>query len=261
MQRSCRPAIGLVAALAGLVFLTVPSASAQVLGGGGYAPAPDPAVANMQSRLDALESDLRKAVGRVEQLGFDLTKARQTAESANAGRLEDEKTIASLTERVNALEALAHGDTAAASNVASGPAEATVNLSAGGAIGLAQPSAPPVDASQLAGDEAGLFEQAKTFMLVPNYPSAQAAFAAFLKKYPKSENASEAQYMMAESMLYQNDYADAADAYGKMLKSYPKSLARAGKPGQAGAGDAADGQEARGVQGAGPAIQQLPEGR
>lgn len=223
MQRSCRPVIGLAAALAGLAFLGTAPASGQVLGGGGYAPAPDPAVASMQSRLDALESDLRKATGRIEQLGFDLTKARQTADAANAARLEDEKTIAALTDRVNALEALAHGDTAAASGVASGPAEATVNLSAGGAVALAPPSTPPVDTSQLPDDEAGLLAQAKTFMLVPDYPSAQAAFATFLKKYPKSDNASEAQYMLAEAMLYQNDYADAADAYGKMLKSYPKS--------------------------------------
>jgi tol-pal system protein YbgF len=218
------PAFGLVAALAGFVCLAGPAtwapASAQVLGGGGYAPAPDPAIANLQSRMDALDAEMRKAIGRTEQLTFDLNQAKKVAEDANAGRAADQKTIAALTARIDALEQLAHGDTAAAAGVLTKPAEATVNLNA--PAGAAGPSAQ-VDTASFAQDESGLYAQAKTFMLVPDYPSAQAAFQVFLKKYPKSDSVADAQYMLAEALLYQDNYPDAAEAYGKVLKSYPKS--------------------------------------
>ena len=222
MRVRSRPALGLMAALAGFACLATPivtTASAQVLGGGAYAPAPDPAIASLQNRMDALEADMRKAVGRAEQLNFELTQAKKTAEDANAGRLAAEKTLAALTTRIEALERLAHGDTAAAANAATGPVEATVNLTAGAS------NAPPakIDTSSFAQDEAGLFTQAKTFMLVPDYPSAQAAFQVFIKKYPKSDSVADAQYMLAESLLYQDNYSDAAEAYGKVLKAYPKS--------------------------------------
>lgn len=223
MRVRSRPALGLMAALAGFVCLAVPAsapAAAQVLGGGAYAPAPDPAIASLQNRMDALEADMRKAVGRVEQLNFELTQAKKTADDANAGRLEAEKTIAALTTRIEALERLAHGDTTAAANAASGPAEATVNLTA--ATGNSAPTAR-IDTSSFPQDESGLYAQAKTFMLVPDYPSAQAAFQVFLKKYPKSDSVADAQYMLAEAMLYQDNYPDAAEAYGKVLKAYPKS--------------------------------------
>ena len=223
MRVRSRPALGLMAALAGFVCLAAPAsapASAQVLGGGAYAPAPDPAIASLQNRVDGLEADMRKAVGRVEQLNFELTQAKKIAEDANGGRLAAEKTIAELTPRIEALERLAHGDTVAAPNAAARPAEATVNLTA--APGKAAASAK-VDTSSFAQDASGLYAQAKTFMLAPDYPSAQAAFQLFLKKYPKSDSVADAQYMLAESLLYQDNYTDAAEAYGKVLKVHPKS--------------------------------------
>jgi tol-pal system protein YbgF len=218
------PALGLTVALAGFVCLAVPAAvtpaSAQVLGNGAYAPTPDPAVTSLQNRMDALEADMRKAVGRTEQLTFDLNQAKKAADDANAGRAEDQKAIAALTARIDALEQMAHGDTAAAAGVLTRPATATVNLNA--PAGASGPAAP-VDTASFAQDESGLYAQAKTFMLVPDYPSAQAAFQVFIKKYPKSDSVADAQYMLAESLLYQDNYTDAAEAYGKVLKAYPKS--------------------------------------
>ncbi|MEP7210141.1 MAG: hypothetical protein ABI740_04830, partial [Alphaproteobacteria bacterium] len=126
------PALGFMTALAGFVCLAAPAsfapASAQVLGGGGYVSAPDPAVTSLQNRMDALEADMRKALGRAEQMTFELTQAKKTADEANAGRLEAAKTITALTARADALERLAHGDMVAAAGAVSGPAEATVNL-------------------------------------------------------------------------------------------------------------------------------------
>src|ERR1700749_74288 len=95
MRARPNPALGLMAALAGFACLAGPAAvapaSAQVLGNGAYAPTPDPPVPALQNRMDALEADMRKAVGRSEQLTFDLNQAKKAAEDANAGRAEDQK--------------------------------------------------------------------------------------------------------------------------------------------------------------------------
>jgi tol-pal system protein YbgF len=225
-----------LALLAGFAFLATglalaPPASSQVFSSAPYVAAPDPAVETLRSRLDALEGDLRKAIGRTEQLQFDLNQARKTAEDANAGRMKAEKAIEALTVRVEQLERLAGGDIASASSAASRPAEATVNLTGPG--NLTGPATPApaaddgltskVDISQLPSDEAGLMKEARNLLLAGDYPSAQGAFTAYLATYGKGENASEAQYMLGESLLYQGDYNAAASAYGKLLSDYPKA--------------------------------------
>ena len=64
---------------------------------------------------------------------------------------------------------------------------------------------------------------AHTLLMNGDYPGAQGAFAAYLKKYPKGSKASDAQYFIGESLLYQDDYPNAAAAYGKLIKDYPNA--------------------------------------
>ena len=214
------------ALLAGFAFLATalllaPPTPAQVFSSTPYVAAPDPAVEQLRSRLDAMEGDLRKATGRAEQLTFDLNQARKTAEEANAGRMKAEKALEALTLRVEQLERMAVGDTASVSSAATQSAEATVNLT-----GPAQASdglTSKVDVSQLPSDEAGLLKEARNLLLAGDYPSAQGAFTSYLATYGKGENAGEAQYLLGEALLYQGDYTAAAGAYGKLLSDYPKS--------------------------------------
>lgn len=215
--------LAFVAALAATPALT-PLVSAQVLGSAPYVPAPDPAVERLQSRLDQLEGELRRAIGQNEQLTFQLSNARRTAEEANSGRIQLQKDVEALSARVAALEALARGDVQAQAGVATQPGEATINLtgpSDGGASSNGLTS--KVDLSAIADDEAALMKEARNLLLAGDYPSAQAAFGLYLSKYAKSDNAAEAQYLLGESLLYQGTYPDAAEAYGKLLSDYPKS--------------------------------------
>lgn len=55
-----------------------------------------------------------------------------------------------------------------------------------------------------------------------NYPGAVAAFEAFIKTYPKSEYAGNAQYWIGECYYTQHDYPRALDAFNKLLAIYPK---------------------------------------
>lgn len=216
----------MLALLAGFAFLAAaiaaaPRAEGQVFSSQPYVAAPDPAVEDLRNRLNALESDLKKATDRAERLAFDLANAKRTADEASAKSRQLEADVQLLKDKVEALEAIAGGNPEQAAAARSAQAaETTINLvpqnNSGG--GLAA-----VDIAQLPQDEEGLLKEAKNLLLGGNYPAAQQASASFLAKYPKSKSASDAQYMLADALLYQDNYQDAANAYGKLAGAYPKS--------------------------------------
>jgi tol-pal system protein YbgF len=216
-----------VALLTAFAFVTAalvaaPSASGQVFSSTPYTAAPDPAVEQLRSRIEGLESDLKRAIDRTEKLAFDLSQTRKMAEEANAGRLKAEADLAALALRVESLEGGGAGGGSAALTTSSSvqSADAAISLNAGAS---AQGLSNRVDVSTLPQDEEGLLKEARNLLLDGSYPSAQQGFTAYLAKYGKGPNAHEAQYLLGESLLYQDNYTEAADAYGKLLSSYPKS--------------------------------------
>jgi tol-pal system protein YbgF len=200
----------------------VAPAHGQVFGSQPYVAAPDPAVEALRNRVQQLEGDLKAATDRAEKLGFDLAQIRRTAEDAKAAQAASEQKYQDLLGRVEKLEQLASGDTAAlAAARAAKPGEVTINAAA--AQTGATVVAGPVDISSLPQDEEGMFRESRTLLFDNEYASAEAAFTAFLKKYPKSKNAHEAQYMLGDALLYQNRYGEAVSAYEKLLNAYPNS--------------------------------------
>lgn len=209
--------LALAALAAGL--MQAPRADAQVFSSQPYVAAPDPAVEQLRTRVEALEADLKRATDKAESLGAALGDARRVADEANAGRRAAETALQALSARVEALEDHLI-DAGLVSQDAGAPA---VN----GAVSLT-PAGPAVaaqaDAVALPEDETALFEQAKDMLLKDgNFPGAQAAFSSFLTKFPKSKQAGDAQYYLGESLLYQDNFTDAATAYGKLIKDYPQS--------------------------------------
>jgi tol-pal system protein YbgF len=224
-QRPARGAI--LASVAGFVFLglavAIP-ASSQVLSGQPYVPPPDPAMERLESRLNQIESDLRKATGSNEQLTFQLNNARKAAEDSNARSKELQAQVDALTARVTTLEGMARGDIVAQQGVITAPAEATANLTSKSNGPTSEVGgAAKVDISTLPQDEDGMLKEARNLLLSGDYPSAQDAFSAYLKQYPKGASSDEAQYLLGESFLRAEDYGSAATAYGKLLSDYPKS--------------------------------------
>ncbi len=218
----------LLTTLAGFAFLAAafaftPPAHGQVFSSTPYVAAPDPAVEALRTRMNSLEGDLKTATDRAEKLGFDLAQARKTAEEAKAALQASDDRIAALTARIDALEALARGDTAAAGAAGTvRSAEATVNL-----LPVQQANAVQlvnkIDPSTLPQDEEGLLKESRNLLLNGDYPSAQAGAASFLSKFPKSASAHEAQFLVAESLLLQNSYGEAVAAYQDLLNKYPNS--------------------------------------
>jgi tol-pal system protein YbgF len=218
-----------MAALAGLSFLAAvlalsPPAHGQVFGSQPYVAAPDPAVEALRNKVIQLEGDLKAATDRAEKLGFDLAQVRRTAEEAKAAQQAAEQKYQDLLGRVERLEQIAGGDTAAlAAARAARPGEITINAAAAQTGATVVTGGQAVDVATLPQDEEGMFRESRTLLFDNEYASAEAAFGAFLKKYPKSKNAHEAQYMLGDALLYQNRYGDAITAYEKLLNSYPNS--------------------------------------
>lgn len=211
---------GLLGALLMLAF--APQARAQVFSSTPYVAAPDPAVEEVRKRVEQLEADLRKAIDRAEVLGAQLSDARRIAEEANAGRKKAEADLDALGQRVQKLEDLA-ADASAAANAATVALQKSDGASATVSLTPASTARANVDLASLPEDEAGFFESAHALLLNGDYSAAQGAFSLFLTKYPKAENASEAQYFIGEALLYQDNYPDAAAAYGKLIKTYPNA--------------------------------------
>jgi tol-pal system protein YbgF len=205
--------------LAAAVVLLAPSASGQVFSSQPYVAAPDPAVEALRARLNAMEAELKAAIDRGEKLAYDLAQLRRSADAASKAAQAE---IDELKARVQSLEAGGgagvQGDAALTRGndpvVVTGSRVASVADTAG----LAS-----VDVAQLPQDEEGLLKESNELLLKKELGAAQQSAETFLTKYSKSKNADEAQYILAEAMLYQDNYAEAASAYGKVVSQYPKS--------------------------------------
>jgi TolA-binding protein len=197
-------------ALIGAAALAPHGASAQVLGSVPLAVQPDPAVTRMQERVDALEEELRRATGRLEQLGFELAQARRAADQANEARMRLETRFAEIDARLRALEPVG-GDVAPAEAGGSGPA----------APAAVDPLATRAVVEALPQDEAGLLKESRRLLLAGDYPSAEQAFGQFLTRFPESADAPEAQFLLGESLLIQEAYPQAIEAFGALLTRHP----------------------------------------
>lgn len=209
-----------LALLAGFAFLAAgaallaPQASGQVFSSQPYVAAPDPAVEALRNRLNALESELRATIDRNEKLAYDLAQVRRSAENASKAA---EAEIAELKSRIEALEMGGAGGGQSDANLTRGDVTVTGSLLASSAGNAA------VDLAQLPQDEEGLLKESNELLLRKELAAAQQSAEAFLARYSKSKDADEAQYILAEALLYQDNYVDAATAYGKVVSQYPKS--------------------------------------
>jgi tol-pal system protein YbgF len=90
------------------------------------------------------------------------------------------------------------------------------------------PVAPPVPVPVPLPSTAGLsptrmFDTAKGDFFAGQYSLAITGFDAFLKAFPRSESAGEAQHMIGESYGQQNRWEDAVAAYNAVILTYPTS--------------------------------------
>jgi tol-pal system protein YbgF len=65
-----------------------------------------------------------------------------------------------------------------------------------------------------------MYETARSDFFAGQYSSAILGFEAFLRAFPRSELADDAQFHIGESEFNQNEFADAVTAYNQVIQNY-----------------------------------------
>jgi len=164
------------------------------------------AATNLETRIAALESELRSTTGQIEEVNFAVGDIRQ--------RLD--RLVNDLDFRLAAIEkAFAEHPPkpgAAAAGGATGGAAATHVAAAGPAV-VKLPKGTPKEQYAFAFD---LLKRSE-------YAQAEQALKQFVTAHPSDPLASQAQYWLAETFFARNDYAAAAQQYLTGYQKYPQS--------------------------------------
>lgn len=151
-------------------------------------------------RQEAEQAEVRELRGHLDQLEHDNAALRK----------QQHDLYADLDARVKALS------TAGAAGGAGGAA---------GAAGAAAGGAGAGDASGSAGGpsstEQAVYNQSFDALRAGSYSTAITGFRDFLKSYPQSPLAENAQYWLGEAYYVNHDYDSAAEAFRTVLKRYP----------------------------------------
>jgi tol-pal system protein YbgF len=203
--------------------------------GGAAAPAaasPN-ALADMEVRLSAIESELRGMTGRIEESKHAADEVR--------GRLD--KLVADVDARLTAMEQnlakakagegaqpMAADETAP--GAVPGPASAPASSPPGKGEGVlvAPPAAAPAgegetvvaaDGALLQGTPMEQYQYARAQLAKADYPGAEKTLKAFIKAYPNDELTENAEYWLGETYYVRSDYTNAAVTYAEGYKKFP----------------------------------------
>jgi len=169
----------------------------------------------LEDRVGKLDAQLRSQglldlVQQVDQLKADLAKVRGQAEvnshAVETAEKRQRDLYVDLDNRMRKLERV--GD---ASPATTAPAAAATATSA----------AAPASADNAAENRA--YESAFNLFKIGNYQAAIAGFESFLKTYPSSGFAANAQYWIGNSYSALRDYKSAIASQQKLLSLYPTS--------------------------------------
>ena len=156
-------------------------------------------------QLQQMQDQLSRQQGIIEELQNDVSRMKQE----NLERYQD------LDRRINSGAA---------------PAATPDNSSGGGAVNAAPGAAAGAAAQQPAassepGDPAKeklYYDAAFDLIKQKDFDKASQAFNAFLRKYPNSQYAGNAQYWLGEVNLAKGDLQGASQAFAQVSQKYPK---------------------------------------
>jgi tol-pal system protein YbgF len=168
------------------------------------------------ARLDEQAGASRKAFAdqklSADNIAEDLRVVREKIDDNNVR-------VSSLSQEFEALRAAIPQDVAAAAASAA-PANAGAASPTGGAPPAAQ---PPAGAPSPAQSPQRLYESAWADYVAAQYNLAIAGFENYIRTYPRSEQAGDAQYFVGECYYQQGMFQEAAAAYDRGIVGYPTS--------------------------------------
>ena len=178
-------------------------------------------IKTLNARLEDSNNVLKKAFADqkllIDNMANDVGVARERAGDTNVR-------ITSLQEEVEALRATVQAFQQAAVAAAATPVDPNApvdpNVPAP-APAVPAPAAPLPSAAGLSPTR--LFDTARADFFAGQWDSAISGFQAFLKTFPKSELADDAQFNIGDTYFSQNKWAEAVAEYDKVITGYPNT--------------------------------------
>jgi tol-pal system protein YbgF len=185
-----------------------------------------------EARIARLEESIRnigvvELLRTLEELNAEIARLRGQVEVlANESQQVQKRQRDFYLDLDSRLKRLEGGSGAAPANPAAGaaaPATAPSPPSTPPAAGDFGPGAPKVASREDQAREVKAYDAASNLFRRNDFASAVDAFRAFLKDYPSSQLASNANYWIGISYANMRDYPRALAAQGELLNKYPQS--------------------------------------
>ena len=201
---------GLIAA-AGLAFAPAAFAQTQLPPPSSYGLADQ-----RQDRIEELEQQLRDATAENERVQYDLVQANREIQRLRAMVGELASVNQSLETQTPPSTPAVQGRTEPAGGPSTPP---TPPASAQTPPQQGQLGTLP--ASQLPGNAGEVYGRAREYLVNGNYAEAESAFGQFLEAFPRAEQAADARFWFAFTLLARNNYQASAASFVQYLQATP----------------------------------------
>ncbi|MFJ2541130.1 tol-pal system protein YbgF, partial [Pseudomonas sp. NPDC087614] len=168
---------------------------------GGAASAPTSAQGMLFNQLQQMQDQISRQQGVIEELQNQVARMKQES-----------------LERYQDLDRRIGSGAAPAANPENSSAGGDASAAAGTAAQAPAASSEPADPAK----EKLYYDAAFDLIKAKDFDKASQAFAAFLRKYPNSQYAGNAQYWLGEVNLAKGDLQGAGQAFAKVSQLYPK---------------------------------------
>jgi tol-pal system protein YbgF len=176
---------------------------------------------NYETRLSALEDEMRALNGQIEQLGYSIRRLDQNVQKMQG---DYDMRLSKLETSVNALNADAAARAAvppAAPGTADGSLGALKQNTNGRMTGaIDNPEAPPTPDADMSPQEQ--YEHAFSLLRQADYGAAEKAFKDFIDNNPKDKMIDNAKYWRAETLYVRGRFSDAATGFAEAYQQNPK---------------------------------------
>jgi tol-pal system protein YbgF len=167
-------------------------------------------IKTINTRLDTANDAMRKGFAdqkvTIDDMGKDLRAIRERVDDTNVR-------VSNVREEIEALR----------NSIPVAPP-----ISAAPAVPVGDPNAPPAPApttgappSTVGLSPTRMFDTARADYAAGQWSLAITGFDAFLKTFPRSEMADDAQFLIGETYYAQNKWMDAIAAYNAVIQNYP----------------------------------------
>ena len=189
----------------------------------------------VNGRIDEQAGGIRKGFADnklvTDAMGGDIRVVRERVDDTNVRITSLSQEVEAMREAISALPTMTPTDTAAAGGMPADPATTTPGTPAApppdGAPAGTAPTTPPATAtapvSPAPGSPTRLYDMAWADYTAGSYDLAIEGFTSYVRSFPRSEFADNAQYYIGESYFQRGRLAEAVEAFGRVISTYPKS--------------------------------------